>query len=84
MLMQEAEIYDRLTDIFRDLFDDESIVLTAQTSAVDLDGWDSLNHINIVTATERQFRVKFRSSELEEMGSVGDIVALIRRNQGAY
>ncbi len=79
--MTEDEIYARLTVIFRDVLDDESIVLRPETSAADVDGWDSFNHINLVVAAEAAFGVKFKSSELEQMGNVADMVTLILQKQ---
>ena len=77
--MSQAESYEQLTSIFRDIFDDDSIVLTPETSAADIDSWDSFNHINLVVAIQKAFHVKFSTAELEKLGSVGDIVALIQQ-----
>jgi len=75
--MKENEIYDRLTSIFRDTFDDDSIILTQNTTASDIKEWDSANHINLIVATEQEFRVKFKTAELESLKNVGEIVSLI-------
>jgi acyl carrier protein len=80
--MQEAEIYERLTRIFRDVFDNESIVLGAGTSAADVDGWNSLIHITLIAATESAFAVRFKSAELEQMDNVGDMVRLLMGKLG--
>ena len=80
--MQENEIYERLTKIFRDVLDDESLVLRPDMSAADVDGWDSFNHINLVLAIEKALGLKFKTSELEQMGNVGDMVGLIRQKLG--
>lgn len=77
--MQEHEVYLQLTKIFRDILGDDSIALANATSSADLEGWDSFNHINIVLAAEAFFKVKFSSGELENMESVGDMVALIQQ-----
>ncbi len=79
--MEESRIYERLTKIFRDVLDDESIVLRPETSAEDLESWDSFNHINLVLAAEAAFGVKFKSSDLEQMETVGDMVSLIHQKQ---
>ncbi len=79
--MQQDDIYERLTIIFRDVLDDDAIVLRPETSAADLDGWDSFNHINIVAATEAAFHVRFTSSDLEKMTNVGDMARLIASRQ---
>lgn len=79
--MIESEIYEKLNKIFRDVFDENSIVLTPKTSAPDIDGWDSLAHIDLVVAIEAAFGIRFTSAELETMNQVGDIVTLIQKKQ---
>ncbi len=80
--MDKKDIYEMLNQIFRDIFDDDSIVLTPATTAGDIPGWDSLKHINITVATESAFRIRFKSSELEELRDVGSLVAVIERKLG--
>lgn len=75
--MTEAEIYKTLTEIFHDVFDDDSIVLKPDMSAADVAEWDSLNHLNIIAASEIRFKVKFRNAEVEAFRNVGDFVAAI-------
>ena len=75
--MQEQEIYSRLTSIFHDTFDDDAIVLTPNTTAHDIKGWDSVNHINLIVATEQEFHIKFKTAELEALKDVGEMVHLI-------
>jgi acyl carrier protein len=77
--MNEAEIYSKLTEIFRDIFDDDTITLSPETTAVDIPEWDSVNHINLTVAAENAFGIEFRSTELEELRNVGDLVATIKR-----
>jgi acyl carrier protein len=76
--MQEQEIYTRLTSIFRDTFDDDSIVLSHNTTAHDIKGWDSANHINLIVAVEQEFHIKFKTAELESLKDVGEMVHLIQ------
>jgi acyl carrier protein len=73
----DSEILERLTDIFHDILDDESIVLHPETTAADIKDWDSANHINIVVAVEGRFGIKIRNAEVERLKDVGDFVALI-------
>jgi acyl carrier protein len=80
--MDEVTIYQRLNQIFRDIFDDESIVLSPSTTAADIPDWDSVNHVNISVATEVAFGIRFNSSELEELHNVGDLVKTIERKMG--
>ncbi|WP_443211282.1 acyl carrier protein [Rhodobacter sp. NSM] len=81
--MTEPEIYDGLTAILRQVFDDPDITATPDLSAQDVAEWDSFNHINIVVASEMRFGVSFKSSELEELKNVGDFVSLIRTKKAA-
>lgn len=77
--MDEAAIYTRLTQIFRDVFDDDTIILSPETVAGDIPEWDSVNHVSITVASEAAFGITFSSSELEELRNVADLVASIRR-----
>ena len=76
--MDEAQIYARLSQVFQDVFDEDSIKLTPSLSAKDVDGWDSLTHIRLLLTTERAFKIKFTTSEIGKLENVGDLVALIR------
>jgi acyl carrier protein len=75
--MNEADIYEGLTQIFRELFADESIALHPLTTAADVDGWDSFNNLNIIAAAEERFGVKLRAREIEKLDNVGSLVRLI-------
>ena len=81
--MQESEIYQRLTKIFHNVMDDDSIVLTPELTAADVKEWDSFNHINLIVATEQEFKIKFQTAELESMKNVGHLVALIEKKVNA-
>ncbi len=75
--MHEDEIDAGLTEIFHDLFADSTIVLTPQTSAADVKGWDSIKHISLIVATEERFGVKFKTAEIDGLKNVGDMRRLI-------
>jgi acyl carrier protein len=77
--MSDSEILKELTDIFRQIFDDDSIVLTPDTTGADVAEWDSFNHINIIVATEDHFGIKFQTAETEELKNVGNFVELIQQ-----
>lgn len=79
----QAQIYSQLTSIFHDLFDDDSIVLTPETTAQDVEDWDSFNHINLIVAVEAKFDIKFKTAELEELHNVGHLVQMIERKLAA-
>lgn len=76
--MTEPEIFEELSAVFRDVFDDETIALRPETTADDIDGWDSQAHVTLVVATEMRFGIKFRTAELESLRNVGDFVRLIQ------
>ncbi|MFC3609263.1 acyl carrier protein [Stutzerimonas tarimensis] len=75
--MTEQEIYDALTQVFHDVFDDDDIVLNAETTADDIDGWDSQTHVLLIVAAEQRFGTKFRTAELESLKNVGHFVQVI-------
>ena len=75
--MTEAEITTKLTAIFRDVFDDDSLVLRDDMTADDVAEWDSMSHVTLVVAAEREFGIKFRTAEIEELHNVGEFVSLI-------
>lgn len=70
---------DELTPVFGEVFDDNSIVLTRDTTADDIDDWDSLTHMNLVMAVELRFKVKFALGELQTLRNVGDMLDLINK-----
>jgi acyl carrier protein len=75
--MSEAEIYEGLTRIFRDLFEDPGITLSPDTTARDIDGWDSARMMSIILAVEETFEFEMDSDEIDALQSVGDFVAVI-------
>lgn len=76
--MDESQIYAQITEIFHDVFDDDSITATPELSAPDVDGWDSLTHIRLILTIEKAFKVKFSTSEIGKLKNVGDLVGLIK------
>ena len=76
--MNEEEIYARLAKIFEDVFDEESIKITPEMTAKDVDGWDSLTHIRLMLSVEKAFRIKFTASEIGKLENVGDLVDFIK------
>ncbi len=75
--MNRAEILEKITTTLRQVFDDKSLVITDATTASDVDDWDSLNHITIISNIERAFKVKFALGELSKLENVGQMVDLI-------
>ena len=79
--MSEAEIYEGLTQLFQDLFSDDSIVLNPNMTAADIDGWDSFNHLSVIVAVETQFGIKMTTREIDALKNIGDIVTTIQQKQ---
>ncbi len=75
--MTRDEIFNRVQDIFKDIFDDDELVLKNNTNSADIEEWDSLNHINLVSAIEKDFDVKFSLVELISLKDVGEMIDLI-------
>ena len=75
--MEKTQIYARLRKIFEDVFDDNSIAITPELSAKEVDGWDSLTHIRLILTVERAFKIKFSPAEVGKLENVGQLVALI-------
>ena len=75
--MDRSAIMGELTDVFRKVLDNPDISLTPQTTAEDVQDWDSLNHIFIVVEVERRFGIKFQAAEMEELKNVGELAELI-------
>lgn len=81
--MTNDQVFARLLPIFRDIFDNESLVIGPSTSGADIEDWDSLSNINLVSAIEKDFRIRFALGELQELKNVGEMVALILRKSDA-
>ena len=72
--MDRSEILKTVQDIFRDILDDEEIVLEDSTTADDVEGWDSLTHIQLIVAIEKQFKIKFNSKEILSWRNIGEML----------
>lgn len=75
--MNRKEVLNKLTEVFQDVFDDETIVITDETTADDIEDWDSLEHINLIVAVEQAFSIKFNMNEVTSMKNVGEMVDII-------
>ncbi|MCR5292604.1 MAG: acyl carrier protein [Eubacterium sp.] len=75
--MTREEVYERLNEVFRDVFDDEDITVNDATTADDIEDWDSLEHINLVVAVEKEFGIKFNMGEVNSFRNVGEMVDII-------
>ncbi len=77
--MTKEEIYEKLDEVFQDVFDDEEIHVNAETTANDIEDWDSLEHINLVVAVEAAFGIKFNMNEVVSFQNVGEMVDVIEQ-----
>lgn len=75
--MSREEVFVKLNEVFRDVFDDESITVTDTTTANDIDDWDSLEHINLLAAIEQEFGMKFNMGQVVSMKNVGEMADII-------
>ena len=80
--MTREEIYGKLNEVFQDVFDDEDITVNDSTVAADVDGWDSLEHINLIVAVERCFGSKCTMGETTGLKNVGEMVDKIIAHLG--
>lgn len=74
-----AEILEQLQPIFRDVLDNPNVLVTRESSAATVAGWDSLAHINLVSAIEHEFGIRFALGELEDLKNVGEMIDLMER-----
>ena len=77
--MEKNEILLKLQDIFRDVLDDESLIIKNKTTADDVEGWDSLTHVQIVEETQKTFGVKFTAYEMSSWIDVEEMVDCIAK-----
>ena len=72
--MEKERVLNEVENIFRDILDEESLNLTRETTANDVDGWDSLTHIQLIVSIEKHFKVKFSSKEILSWKNVGELL----------
>ena len=75
--MNREEIYERLNEVFQDVFGDDEITVHNDTTAADIDGWDSLRHITLLAAIEDEFDIEFSMGAAVKMKNVGEMVDYI-------
>ncbi len=78
--MTREQAYERLNKVFREVFDDDSIVVADETTADDIEDWDSFEHINLIVAVEEEFGFKIPMGKTVTMKNVGEMVDLILEN----
>lgn len=77
--MNRDDVFNRLEEVFRDVFDDEDIILYEDTTADDIDDWDSIEHITLIAAVEKEFGMRFSMGEVSGMKNVGEMVTIIQQ-----
>ena len=75
--MTRPEIFEKLTEIFRDVFDDETLTISEATTAADVEDWDSLTHITLLATVEDEFGVKFSMKAVQGLKNVGELADLV-------
>ena len=75
--MTKAEAMEALTPIFREVFDDESIELSDELTAADVEGWDSVEHFNLISEIESAFGMRFKMKEVSGMKNVGELAEIV-------
>jgi len=75
--MTENEIIERIQKLLREQLDDESVVLQPATTAADVDGWDSLTHVQLISAIEKEFKIRLSSREIFKWNNVGEMAASV-------
>ena len=75
--MSKSDIFEKLTGIFQDVFDDGDITISETTTAAEIDGWDSLTHISLLATVEEEFGVKFSMKAVQHLQNVGELAELI-------
>ncbi len=78
--MKNSEVYEQLTEIFRDIFMRDDITLTPQLTAADVAGWDSFKQIEIIIAVEEKYGIKLHTRELDNLQCVGDLVRAVEKH----
>lgn len=81
--MDNDQLLEQVQEIFRDVFGEPDLQITRQSNASNVEDWDSLAHINLVTAIEKRFKIKFALGELAELKNVGDMLDLMQRKLDA-
>jgi len=75
--MTREEVTKILTDIFRDIFEEDNLIVTDETTAGDIEAWDSLTHLSMISEVESKFRIRFKMKEITTMKNVGEMITII-------
>ena len=80
--MTRQEVFTRLDEVFQDVFDNEEIHVSDETTAEDIEDWDSLEHISLIVAVENAFGIKFGMGQVTRMKNVGEMAEIILEKLG--
>ena len=81
--MTTDAIYEKLSDVLREVFDDDTIQATPELKAADIDGWDSFAHLRVLMSVERAFGIKLSAAEIDSLKNVGDLATVISARAAA-
>jgi len=76
-----SETLDRMQSVFRDILDDNELVIRPEMTAADVEAWDSLSHFNLINAIEGEFKIRFTTAEVTSLKNVGDLAALVEKKR---
>lgn len=79
--MERNEYLEKINEIAKDVFDNDDVVITEASTADDVDGWDSLTHLELMTELEAEYRIKFTMSEIQNLADVGELIDCIIKHQ---
>jgi len=80
--MTEQAVWDRMLEVMRETFGEDDLQVTRESSAQDVEGWDSLSHIELIVALEDAFGVRFRTGEIAGLKTIGELVGVITNRVG--
>lgn len=75
-------LLEELQPIFRDILDQPNLIITRESNASTVEDWDSLAHVNLVTAIEKRYKIRFALGELQDLKNVGDMIDLMKTKLG--
>ena len=79
--MERNEYLEKINEIAKDVFDNDDVVITEASTADDVDGWDSLTHLELMTELEAEYRIKFTMNEIQNLADVGELIDCIIKHQ---
>ena len=80
--MSRDEVITQLNEVFRKIFKNPDLSITDEMTAKDVKGWDSLNHINLIVAIEKSFKIKFKTKEIQGLPNVGNLIDVVHQKLG--